>query len=300
MAMRVASAPVSWGIMEEVEPPREYPYSRVLDEIAAAGYTGTELGPYGYLPTDPHQLAQELNKRKLELCSAFVAVHLGDRSQHEAGFRQVVKTAELISRLGAKILVLSDEITPERSAVAGRPKEANLLSWSNAEWGDADQAIARVLELCQAHGLAVSFHHHVGSHVETPEEVQRLLDTITNPSLGLCLDTGHYAYGGGDPVGFVERYGERITCLHCKDVNPDRLREAREQKMNFHDAVRHGVFAPVGQGIVNFARIVELLNARGFQGWAVVEQDVLAGGRGAADPLANATAGRSFLGRLGI
>jgi inosose dehydratase len=300
MGIQVASAPVSWGIMEEVEVPAEYPYSRVLDEIASAGYTGTELGPYGYLPPQPRQLETELKQRRLGLCSAFVAIHLGDGSQHKTGFEQVAKTSELISQLGAKILVLSDEITPERSGVAGRREEANRLSWSDAQWKDAQRAIEQVLAICRSRGLGVSFHHHVGSHVETPEEITRLLDTITDPELGLCLDTGHCAYGGGDPVAVVEKYGERITCLHLKDVNPDRLREARERKMNFHDAVRHGVFAPVGQGSVNFARIIELLNARGFAGWAVVEQDVLAGGRGAGDPLANAKAGRSFLRKLGV
>ena len=300
MSIQVASAPVSWGIMEDVPVPPEYPYSRVLDEIAGAGYTGTELGPYGYLPPQPRQLQQELQKRCLGLCSAFVALHLGDRSRHEAGFRQVKLTGDLISQLGAKILVLSDEITDERSAVAGRREEANRLSWNDAQWRDAQRAIEQVIALCRERGLAVSFHHHVGSHVETPEEVARLLDTITSPALGLCLDTGHYAYGGGDPVAVAEKYGSRITCLHLKDVNPQRLREARERKLSFHDAVRHGVFAPVGQGSVNFPRILDLLKARGFQGWAVVEQDVLSGGEGAGDPLINARAGRNFLRSLGV
>jgi inosose dehydratase len=286
--------------MEEVEVPPEYPYSRVLDEMARAGYTGTELGPYGYLPAQPGQLEEELKKRRLGLCSAFVAMHLGERSRHEAGFEQVARTSELISRLGAKILVLSDEITAERNAVAGRREEANRLSWSEAQWQEAQRAIAGVIELCHGRGLAVSFHHHVGTHVETPEEITRLLDTITDPALGLCLDTGHCAYGGGDPAAVVEKYGARITCLHLKDVNPDRLREARERQLNFHEAVRHGVFAPVGRGMVNFARIFELLNARGFQGWAVVEQDVLAGGEGARDTLSNAIAGRDFLRTLGV
>jgi len=300
MNMQAASAPVSWGIMEEVAPPAEYPYSRVLDEIAAAGYKGTELGPYGYLPADVRQLTNELDKRGLRLCSAFIAIHLGDRDHHEAGFKQVDTTAKLISSAGARILVLSDEITAERSAVAGRAEEANRLSWSDAQWRNAQEAIEKVLKICQGYGLAVSFHHHVGTHVETPEEVDRLLETISNPVLGVCLDTGHYAYGGGDPVEFVERQGSRITCLHLKDINPERLREARQRKLNFHDAVRLGVFAQLGSGGINFPRILELLKARGFQGWAVVEQDVLAGGKGAGEPLANATAGRTYLRTLGI
>ena len=115
MSINVASAPVSWGIMEEVPVPAEYPYTRVLDEIAQAGYRGTELGPYGYLPTEPQKLNQELQKRKLSMCSAFIEFHLGDRERHAEGIANVEMTAALISQLGAKLLVLSDAITPERS-----------------------------------------------------------------------------------------------------------------------------------------------------------------------------------------
>jgi inosose dehydratase len=300
MAIQVASAPVNWGIMESVEVPPEYPYSRVLDEIATAGYSGTELGPYGYLPARLKQLEEELKTRDLRLCSAFVAMHLGDPSRHEAGFQQVARTSELISQLGAKVLILSDEITWERSTVAGRREEANRLSWSDSEWQAAQAAIARILAICGSHGLAVSFHHHVGTHVETPEEITRLLQIIADPELGLCLDTGHCVYGGGDPVAVLEKYAARVTCVHLKDVNPVRLGEARARKLDFYNAVRHGIFAPLGQGVVNFARIFEILNARDFHGWVVVEQDVLAGGEGARDPLANAIAGRNFLRKFGV
>ncbi len=300
MSIQVASAPVSWGIMESVEIPADYPYSRVLDEIAQAGYRGTELGPYGYFPSRPDQLRQELRRRELHLCSAFVAMHLGDRGRHAEGLEQVARTADLISQLGAGVLILSDEITPERSAVAGRREEANRLSWTEAGWRDAEEAVRSVLDICRSRGLAVAFHHHVGTHVETPEEVDRLLATIADDGLGLCLDTGHYLYGGGDPVQFLEGNSRRLRCVHLKDINAARLSEARQRKLNFYDAVRHGVFAPLGQGAVDFCRIFELLRAGGFDGWVVVEQDVLAGGRGADSPLANATAGRSFLRTLGV
>ncbi len=300
MSIQVASAPVSWGIMESVEIPADYPYSRVLDEIAQAGYRGTELGPYGYFPSRPDQLRQELRRRELHLCSAFVAMHLGDRGRHAEGLEQVARTADLISQLGAGVLILSDEITPERSAVAGRREEANRLSWTEAGWRDAEEAVRSVLDICRSRGLAVAFHHHVGTHVETPEEVDRLLATIADDGLGLCLDTGHYLYGGGDPVQFLEGNSRRLRCVHLKDINAARLSEARQRKLNFYDAVRHGVFAPLGQGAVDFRRIFELLRAGGFDGWVVVEQDVLAGGRGADSPLANATAGRSFLRTLGV
>ena len=128
MGIRVASAPVSWGIMENVPVPPDYPYARVLDEIAQAGYTGTELGPYGFLPVEPSLLRQELDRKGLKLCSAFVAIPLGDSGQHESGLAQVEHAAQLISQVGARLLILSDAVTPDRSAVAGRREEANRLS----------------------------------------------------------------------------------------------------------------------------------------------------------------------------
>jgi len=293
MSIRVASAPVSWGIMEEVEVPKEYPYTRVLDEIAQAGYRGTELGPYGYLPSEPKTLDAELKKRNLSMCSAFIEFHLGDRSRHAEGIQNVETTAALISQLGAKLVVLSDAITPERSAVAGRRAEANKLSWNNEQWKAAEEGIAAVISSARKFGMGVAFHHHAGTHVETPEEVDRLLSTVQDRALGLCLDTGHYLYGGGDPVDLVKRHADRMSCLHLKDIDGAKLKEARERKLNFHDGVRHGVFAPLGQGVIDFATILKLLQAAKFDGWVVVEQDVLEG------PMQSAVNNRRFMREVG-
>jgi len=299
MAIRVASAPVSWGIMENVPVPPEYPYSRVLDEIAQAGYTGTELGPYGFLPVDPSTLRQELDRRGLKLCSAFVAIPLGDSRQQEHGLAQVEQAAQLISQSGARLLILSDAVTSDRSAVAGRREEANRLSWTEPQWKTAEQAIREVVSRCGRFGLKVAFHHHVGSHVETPEEVDRLLSLLKPGELGLCLDTGHYKYGGGDPVKLLERVIARVWCVHLKDIDEARLSESRRDHLDFHSAVRNGVFAPLGHGAIDFAAVLARLEGSKFDGWVVVEQDVLAGGRGAAAPMANAKAGREFLRELG-
>lgn len=300
MPVRVANAPVSWGIMESLEPPAEFPFSRVLDEIAQAGYAGTELGPYGFLPTDPKILRQELNKRGLTPCSAFVAFHLGDSNRHTAGLEHVNRSAELIRQVGARLLILSDEITPERSAVAGRRDAANRLSWDREGWNGAKKAIGEVIKRCRELGLAVAFHHHVGTHVETPEEVDHLFSLFSPDDLGLCLDTGHCTYGGGYPEAVLASYADRVRCLHLKDVDAERLAEARQQQMDFYAAVRHGVFTPLGSGQVNFPRLLAHLQERGFDGWVVVEQDVLAGGAGATTPLANARAGRQYLRSLGF
>ncbi len=300
MAIKVASAPINWGIMEHVELPPDYPYNRVLDEIKAAGYSGTELGPYGFLPADSALLRKELAKRSLTLCSAFVDIELGNKAAHADGLAFVTRSAKLISEAGARLLVLSDKITPERNATSGRRSDANQVSWSEAEWQAAAAAIREVLKRCKAVGLRVAFHHHVGSHVETPEEIDRLFSLFPADELGLCLDTGHYVYGGGDTIAFLEKQVSRVWCVHLKDMYDEKAAEARRQRMNFHAAVRHGVFAPLGKGSIDFSRVIALLQRGKFDGWVVVEADVLPGGVGADAPLSNAIAGREYLRRLGV
>ena len=300
MAIQVANAPISWGIMEHVEYPKEYPYTRVLDELTEAGYRGTELGPYGFLPADAGILRKELEKRSLTLCSAFIDLELGNAAAHKEAFEDLERSAKLISAAGAKLLILSDRITPDRNAVSGRRAEANALSWTEPQWKLATQAIGEIIERCKAMGLRVAFHHHAGGHVETPEETDRLLSLFPADQLGLCLDTGHYVYGGGDAIAFLEKQVARVWCVHLKDVYDKKIDEARRARMNFHEAVRHGIFAPVGKGSIDFSRVLSLLKTGSFNGWVVVEADVLPGGVGADAPLANAVSGREYLRKLGI
>jgi inosose dehydratase len=300
MSMQVASAPVSWGIMENIAPPENYSADRVLDEIAEAGYSGTELGPYGFLPTTPGELLAALSKRKLTLCSAFIEMDLGNAARLEAGIATVLTSAKLISQAGARLLVLSDEITPARNAAAGRPEVGNSLAWNDSELRNAKVAIGKIIDECRTLGLRVAFHHHVGTHVETPEEIDKLFSLFSPADLGLCLDTGHYVYGGGDVLTYLERHVSRVWCVHLKDIYADKLSEARQQKLNFHDAVRHGVFAPLGKGSIDFSRVLALLKKGNFEGWLVVEADVLPGGVGTEAPLANAVAARELLRAHGL
>jgi inosose dehydratase len=300
MAIRVANAPISWGIMEHIELPVDYPYGRVLDEIKAAGYSGTELGPYGFLPADSAVLRVELEKRSLTLCSAFVDIELGNAAAHAEGLAFVARSARLISDAGARLLILSDKILPDRNATAGRRNDANQLSWSDSQWAAAQTAIREVIAQCKAVGLRVAFHHHAGSHVETPEEVDRLFSLFHADELGLCLDTGHYVYCGGDTLAFLEKQVSRVWCVHLKDVYETKAAEARAARMNFHAAVRHGIFAPLGKGSIDFPKVVSLLQKGNFDGWVVVEADVLPGGVGADAPLSNAIAGREYLRLFGV
>src|SRR5262245_43850652 len=273
MSIRVGNAPVSWGVMEVEGWNGQKPYGVVLDEIQKAGYSGTELGPYGFFPTQPENLTRELRARNLEMVGAFVPVPLAESGKHEAAFAEAVAVARLLADTKARVINLADVMSDKRMAVAGRASESRD-GLTDAQWKQAATILTRIAHACHSLGLDTVFHHHTGTFVETPLEVARLCDLIDPAIFGLCLDTGHYVFGGGDPVDAVRTYGKRIRHLHLKDVNPTVLESVRRDGIGYLDAVRRGVFCELGAGCVDFPKLIEELNHQGFSGWAIVEQDV--------------------------
>ena len=273
MTIRVGNAPVSWGVMEVADWGEQIPYGRVLDEIAEAGYAGTELGPYGYFPTDPNELTTELSARGLQLVASFVPIPLAHPERHEAGYQEAMKVAQLLAQSGARTIVLADEMSEARMAVSGRVNESRD-GMTEQQWDGAAQILTRISEACRESGLSAVFHHHAGTYVETPKEVERLCEATNAGLLGLCLDTGHYLFGGGDPVDAVRLYGDRIRHLHLKDVHLSILEDARRDKVGFLEAVRRGVFCELGGGAVDLNTVIQEVIAGGYAEWAIVEQDV--------------------------
>ncbi len=267
----VASAPVSWGVMEETDVTVWPPTSQVLDEIAGAGYDGTELGPYGYYPTEVSALREAIGRRKLALTSAFVPLRWFEPE-----------------RLPADAAALDGMAPPDAPAP------------DDAAWRAAAAAIETVARDLAALGLRTVFHLEAGSRLATPDEQARLC-ALTDPELvGICLDTGHYAYSFGDPRDAVREYGRRISYVHLKDVDPAVRERVAREGLDFYSAVRAGVFTPLGQGCASIAGVVTDLLAMGYTGWVVAEQDVLMPLDNGRTPLENARASREFLKSLGI
>lgn len=270
MNIRLASAPVSWGIFEFEGMEPRYPWAQVLDEIAETGYVGTELGPYGYLPVDPVQLKGELERRGLQMLSAFVPVDLVDPAAHEKGVETALQVGRLLAALDAPLLVLADNngSQPELVRTAGRRHGTHLKDWKHLAEG-VELVRRRVADEL---GLTTVFHHHCAGHVETPEEVEALLE---RSQVQLCLDTGHWHYAGGDALDCLKRWGSRIGYLHLKDCHRQIAETCREQQLDYFEAVKAGVFCPLGEGEVDFPGLLAELDKQGYDGWAVVEQDVL-------------------------
>ena len=273
MNIKVGNAPVSWGVMEVAGWGEQIPYSKVLDEIAAAGYAGTELGPFGYLPTEPKDLSEALSARGLQLVASFVPIPLAHPDRHESAYQEAIKVAQLLSHTGARLIVLADEMSEARMAVSGRVDDSRD-GMSTSQWAGAAQILDRITKACRELGVGAAFHHHSGTFIETPKEIVRLCDSTDEDLLGLCLDTGHYFFGGGDPVDAVRMYGTRIRHLHLKDVQLPILEGARRDGVGFLEAVRRGVFCELGQGAIDLKQVIRDLSAGGYSEWAIVEQDV--------------------------
>jgi inosose dehydratase len=241
--IRVANAPVSYGAFEltvGVLPNVPGP-DQVLDAIAAAGYEGTELGPLGYLG-DAETLRERLASRGLELAAAFVELRFG-----EDELDVLDATLDLVAPFGARP-VLCDR----------GPRD-----------GDADlDAVSRAVERSRGRGLEPAIHHHMGTRVQTPAEIERLLD---GTDVALLLDTGHLTAAGGDPVQALRDWRDRVQHVHLKDVRLDVIRAAGD----WPEAWRAGAFCELGAGDADLEGFVAELG--GYAGWLVVEQDWVPG-----------------------
>ncbi len=298
--IKIANAPCSWGALEFDLQGKAATYEIVLDEMQKSGYAGTELGDWGFMPTDPVQLKDELQKRSLTLLGAFVPVALKDSSTHQQGVEAALKVARLLAAVEgtSPFIVLADDNgkIPERTLNAGRITPE--MGLSEQEWLVFAAGVERIARAVKDEtGLRLVFHHHCGGYVETVAEVDKLL-SLTDPRLvGLCLDTGHYQFAGGDPLKLLQRNAKRVWHMHFKDCHPAIAAESRKQGWDYFKSVEEGVFCELGKGAVDFPAVKAELEKQGFEGWIVVEQDVLPG---MGKPFESAVRNREYLTSIGF
>ena len=269
-----ASAPDSWGVLDYPGPSWEQSYEKMLDEMVEAGYTGSELGPYGFFPTDPKILQPQLEKRKLKLLASFVPVKMTDPAASQAVMERIRKVGDLLATLKAPFLVIADDQSPERNAFSGRAYDKDCPTLSAEQWKHIGKIVADAEKVANEFGLDLVFHPHVATYVETPEECERFYDATSHTNVGLCLDTGHCVYGYGDSVKEAEKYKSKLRFVHIKDCDTKVLEEARRNRWTFEEAVEHKVFTVIGQGNIDFPAFFRRLVKNGYSGWSVVEQDV--------------------------
>ncbi|WP_255949675.1 sugar phosphate isomerase/epimerase family protein [Streptomyces odontomachi] len=269
--IRIGSAPDSWGVWFP-DDPRQVPWQSFLDEVSASGYEWIELGPYGYLPTDPAVLGEETRRRGLKVSAGtvFTGLHHGPEVW-ESTWRHVAGVAELARAMGARHLVVIPAFW--RDDKTGEVLEDRTLT--PAQWRDLTRLTERLArEVRERHGLKVVVHPHADTHIDSEENVTRFLDATDPDLVSLCLDTGHYAYCGGDSVKLIETYGERIGYLHLKQVDPGILAEVHARQLPFGPAVARGVMCEPPCGVPALEPVLEAAGRLDVDLFAIVEQDM--------------------------
>lgn len=261
--MRLAGAPISWGVNELPGWGYRMPAERVLGEMRDLGLDATELGPPGYLPEDPDELRDLLARTGLRLVAGFLAVVMHERNQQARALADVEREATILALSGAEVIVLA-------AALPGGTYERRERL-SREAFKMMAETLAAAEDLAGIHGLRLAFHPHAGTAVQLDEEVNAFLQTTDT---GICLDTGHLFLGGCDPARLAREAGARVTHVHLKDVDAQLATRFRVGELSYAQAIRSGLYRPLGEGDLDIPAVIHCLQEADYEGWYVLEQDM--------------------------
>jgi inosose dehydratase len=265
--VRIGINPISWMNDDLPSLGGETPLETALAEGAGIGYAGFELG--NKFPKESGALRALLGKYGLACVSGWYSGRLAQRTVEEE-IAALEPHLRLLAESGATVMVygeVADAIQGEAIPLYKRPRFTGAAQWQ--AYADRVSALARHT---LAHGVRLSYHHHMGAYVETPEDVDRLM-ALTGPEVGLLFDSGHITFAGGDAVSVLRKHIERVSHVHCKDVRPAVARMARNGNWSFLQAVINGAFTVPGDGCIDFRAILDVLDEHGYRGWLVVEAE---------------------------
>ena len=263
---RLAGAPITWGVCEVPGWGWQLGAERVLGEVSGLGLRAIELGPSGFLPEDPAEVARTLRGHDLRLAAGFVPAVLHRPDVRTVELDRLAAAAEILRAAGADMLVLAADLG---NGAGGYDRSAEL---TEREWKVLLEGLDQAREAAARRQLPVAFHPHYGTAVERGEHVERV---IAGSDVSICLDTGHLLVGGTDPLGVARLANGRVAHVHLKDVDAACAARVRSGEIGYREAVADGLYRPLGEGDVDVASVVRLLEASGYQGWYVLEQDVV-------------------------
>ena len=271
--MKLAAAPISWGVSEVPDWGLQLAPERVLADMRALGVHATEAGPPGFLPADPAEARALLDSRGLCLVGGYVTAVLHESARRADELASVKRQARWLAAGGAEFIVLAPVL-----AQSGYSGAAEI---PDAAWPTLFEGIDRVAEIADSSDLGVAVHPHWGTAIERPRHIERFLKETAH---ALCLDTGHIALGGADPLKVARDAGPRVRHVHLKDVDGALGARVRDGSLLYNDAVRAGLFRPLGEGVARISDVLEELRKTGYAGWYVLEQDVMLDREPAASP----------------
>jgi len=272
--MRIATAPVSWGIWEQtIDRPDLIPPEAFLETIVDMGYTATETGPPGYFAPDGAAAAAKAAAHGVELVATFLPLRLDDEAGFQEDLGALDRTVEVLEATGGGTVLLADMETPERARAAGSEERRRATGWDAETVERAAERLQRATDIVRARGLEAALHPHAATHVESLEETEEML---SRTDIALCIDTGHTVVGGGDPLELVRRHAGRLRHLHLKDVDGDVLGRLQRGEVDMDEAWPLGLFCEFGRGVVPLRAFLALAEVRAFDGFAVIEQDRVA------------------------
>jgi inosose dehydratase len=272
--VKVATAPVSWGIWEmTIDRPDLIPPQTYLETIVDMGYTATETGPPGYFAPSGAEAVERAGRFGVELVATFLPLRLDDEDGFTEDLGALDRTVEVLEATGGGVVLLADMETLDRARAAGSEQRRRATAWDGETVDRAAERLQRATEIVRGRGLDVALHPHAATHIESEEEVDRILGRT---DIGLCVDTGHTVVGGGDPVALAQRYASRLCHVHLKEVDGAVLGRLEQGEVDMDEAWPLGIFCEFGAGVVPIREFLALPEVRQLDGFGVIEQDRVA------------------------
>ena len=268
--VKLGIAPIAWTNDDLPDLGGENTFEQCVSEMALAGFTGSEVG--NKYPRDPETLEKALSLRGVEICNAWFSTFLISRpyEETEKGFEEHVA---FLSRMGAKVVGVSEQ-SYSTQGIQDQPIFEGKHVMDDEEWKLLCDGLNRLGKLSlEKYGVALTFHHHMGTVVQSAAEVERMMAGTDPAYVSLLFDTGHFAYCGEDPLAMAKKYADRIKHVHLKDIRPDVVAKVKAEKMSFLDGVRAGACTIPGDGCIDYDPIFKVLEESGYEGYMVVEAE---------------------------
>jgi inosose dehydratase len=284
----IGAVPILWNNVDIADLRLGAEAGTVLDDIARTGYQGCQLG-LGF--PDGDDLRASLRARGLRLAEVYASIPAGVHGPTADALSDIRERLRLLRAGGGEVLCIAFDGSPDRDAFAGRASDPGTPRLTDDGWARTIELLETIAAETRAAGGRIAFHPHAGTYIETPDEIERLAGSIDAAALPFCLDVGHHTVGGGDPVAALRQYGERVSHVHLKDVDPEVLAGLRDGTVGgFGAAIRRRLFTELGAGALDLDAILAVLAERRYAGWLMVEQD-----SGWPPPAESAAIGRRVL-----